>query len=60
MILLIFIYFPPSNLFIIENLNIVGAFDECMTQKLELVSCIEVMKSKWLNYYQNILIIYLL
>ena len=25
------IYYPTTNLFIIERLNIVGAFDECMT-----------------------------
>ena len=53
-------YYPTTNLFIIENFNIVGAFDHCMSQELELISCIQVMKSKWLNYYQNIPIIYLL
>ena len=53
------IYYPIINLFIIESLNILGAFDECMTQESKLVSCIEVMKSKWLDYYQNISIIYL-
>ena len=54
------IYYPTTNLFIIESLNIVDTFDYCMSQELELISCIQVMKSKWLNYYQNIPIIYLL
>ena len=54
------IYYPTTNLFIIESLNMIGAIDDYMTQKLELVQCIEVIKSKWLDYYQNIPIIYLL
>ena len=53
------IYYPITNLFITENLNIIGTFDKCMTEELEWVQCIEIMKSKWLNYYQNIPIIYL-
>ena len=40
------IYYPTTNLFIIETLNIVGAFDERMSQESELKSYIEVMKSK--------------
>ena len=31
-----------------------------MSQELELKACIDVMKSKWLDYYTNIPIIYLL
>ena len=54
------IYYLTTNLFIIENLNIIGAFDNCMSQKPELIPCIKVMKYKWLDYYQNIPIIYLL
>ena len=54
------IYYHTTNLFIIESFNIVGTFDEYMTQEPELVSFIEIIKSKWLDYYQNILIIYLL
>ena len=54
------IYYPTTNLFIIESLNMIGAIDDYMTQKFELVQCIEVIKSKWLDYYQNIPIIYLL
>ena len=53
------IYYPTTNLFIIESLNIVGAFDYRMTQKPELIPCIQVIKFKWLDYYQNIPIIYL-
>ena len=52
--------YRTTNLFMIEALNIVGAFDECMSQELELKACIDVMKSKWLDYYANIPIIYLL
>ena len=54
------VYYPITNLFIIETLNIVGAFDECMSQERELKLCIVVMKSKWLDYYAKIPIIYLL
>ena len=54
------IYYSTTNLFIIESLNIVVAFDDCMSQEPELVPCIQVMKYKWLHYYQNISIIYLL
>ena len=43
------VYYPTTNLFIIEALNIVGAFDECMSQEPELKTCIEVMKSNWLD-----------
>ena len=52
------IYYPITNLFIIESLNIIGAFDEYMSQEPDLKPCIEVMKSKWLDYYANISIIY--
>ena len=45
------IYYLTTNLFIIETLHIVGAFDEYMSQELELKPCTEVMKSKWLDYY---------
>ena len=54
------IYYSTTNLFIIESLNSVGAFDDCITQEPELISYIQVMKSKWLDYYQNISIIYLI
>ena len=45
---------------LLKLLNIVGAYDECMCQELELKACIDVMKSKWLDYYANMPIIYLL
>ena len=54
------VYYLTTNLFIIDAFNIVDAFDECMSQELKLKSCIDVMKSKWLDYYANIPIIYLL
>ena len=40
------VYYLTTNLFIIESLNIINVFDECMSQDLELKSCIDVMKSK--------------
>ena len=54
------VYYRTTNLFVIEALNIVGAFDEYMSQELELKTCIDVIKSKLLDYYANIPIIYLL
>ena len=30
------VYYPTTSLFIIKALSIVGAFDECMSQELEL------------------------
>ena len=33
---------------------------QCISQKPELETCIEVMKSKWLDYYANFSLIYLL
>ena len=44
----------------IETLNIVSAFYDCMCQEEELKLCILVIKSKWCDYYANIPIIYLL
>ena len=40
------VYYHTTNLFIIEALSIIGAFDECMSQESELKPCIEIMKSK--------------
>ena len=54
------IYYPTTNLFMIEALNIVDALYDCMSQEEELKSCIEVMKAKWYDYCANIPIIYLL
>ena len=53
------VYYPTTNLFMIEALNIVDALYDCMSQEEELKSCIEVMKAKWCDYYANIPIIYL-
>ena len=33
-------YYPTTNLFMIETLNIVGIFYDCMYQEKELKSCI--------------------
>ena len=54
------VYYPTTNLFMIETLNIVSAFYDCMCQEEELKLCILVIKSKWCDYYANIPIIYLL
>ena len=40
------VYYPITNLFMIEALNIVGAIYDCMCQEEELKPCILVMKSK--------------
>ena len=53
------VYYPTTNLFMIEVLNIIGALYDCMSQEKELKSCIEVMQAKWCDYYANIPIIYL-
>ena len=53
------VYYPTTNLFMIETLNIVGAFYNCIYQEEELKPCILDMKSKWCDYYANIPIIYL-
>ena len=53
------VYYPTTNLFMIEALTIIGVFYNCMCQEEELKPCILVMKSKWCDYYANISIIYL-
>ena len=40
------IYYLTTNLFIIKSFNIVSAFNDCMSQELDLVPSIHVMKSK--------------
>ena len=54
------VYYPTTNLFMIEALNIIGALYDCMCQEEELKPCILVMKAKWCDYYASIPIIYLL
>ena len=54
------IYYPTTNLFMIEALNIVGVFYDCISQEEDLKPYILVMKAKWCSYYANISIIYLL
>ena len=58
--MILLIYYLTTSLFIIEVFNIVSTLYECMSQKSELKPCIEVVKSKWLDYYANIPVIYLL
>ena len=53
------IYYLIINLLIIKSFNIVDAFDDCMTQEPGLIPCIQVIKSKWLDYCKNISVIYL-
>ena len=40
------IYYPTTNLFMIEALNIVGALYDCISQEKDLKSYILVMKAK--------------
>ena len=54
------IYYPTVNLFILEALNIISTFYDCISQDEDLKSCILVMKSKWCSYYSNMPLIYLL
>ena len=51
------IYYP-TNLFIIESINIVTTFSECATDE-QLCPRIDVMKLKWLDYYRYFSSIYL-
>ena len=54
------VYYPTTNLFMIEALNIISAIYDCISQEEDLKPCILVMKAKWCYYYTNIPIIYLL
>ena len=54
------IYYPTTNLFMIQALNIVSELYNCISQEENLKPCILVMKAKWCSYYANIPIIYLL
>ena len=40
------IFYLTTNLFIIETLNIIDAFDNCMSQDPDVIPCIQVIKSK--------------
>ena len=57
------VYYPTSNLFLVECLNIVGTLHEhansTNVNDLILFEVINVMLKKWLNYYKNISLLYL-
>ncbi|KAK3218131.1 hypothetical protein Dsin_012101 [Dipteronia sinensis] len=53
------VYYPTTNLFIIESLNIAGAFAHCESDS-ELHESITAMKDKWLEYYKEFPNIYLI
>ncbi|KAK3228632.1 hypothetical protein Dsin_000513 [Dipteronia sinensis] len=53
------IYYPTTHLFLIQSVNIAGAFSECELD-VQLSECVAAMKKKWLQYYKEIPNIYLL
>ena len=53
------VYYPTTHLFIIESLNIAGAFAYCDSD-IELVEAVNAMKVKWLDYYREFPNIYLI
>ncbi|KAK3222295.1 hypothetical protein Dsin_009320 [Dipteronia sinensis] len=53
------VYYPTTNLFIIESLNIAGAFAHCESDS-ELHESVTAMKDKWLEYYKEFPNIYLI
>ena len=52
------VYYPTTHLILVEFINIVGIFDECEND-VQLQHTILAMKRKWLHYYMEIPIIYL-
>ncbi|KAL5844173.1 hypothetical protein ACOSQ4_010131 [Xanthoceras sorbifolium] len=52
------IYYPTSHLFLFETLNIVGALNEC-AQINKLTPCVYAMRDRWINYYRDIPVIYI-
>ncbi|KAK3229851.1 hypothetical protein Dsin_001732 [Dipteronia sinensis] len=53
------VYYPTTNLFIIESLNIASAFAHCESDS-ELHESVTAMKDKWLEYYKEFPNIYLI
>ncbi|KAK3226038.1 hypothetical protein Dsin_005900, partial [Dipteronia sinensis] len=53
------VYYPTTNIFIIESLNIAGAFAHCESDS-ELHESITAMKDKWLECYKEFPNIYLI
>ena len=44
------VYYPTTHLFLIQSVNIVGAFNDCDFD-VQLSPCVAVMRRKWLQYY---------
>ena len=53
------VYYPTTHLFIIESINIAGAFYHCESD-ISIGEAIHAMKLKWLDYYEEIPNIYLI
>ncbi|KAK3211571.1 hypothetical protein Dsin_016277 [Dipteronia sinensis] len=53
------VYYPETNLFIIESLNIAGAFAHCESIS-QVYESVTAMKEKWLEYYKEFPNIYLI
>ena len=53
------VYYSTNNLFIIESLNIAGAFAHCESD-IEFAEAVNDMKVKWLEYYREFPNIYLI
>ena len=58
------VYYPTAHLFLLESLNIVGTLDEHVDSgdpnDIVLLEAITVMKVKWLNYFREIPLLYLI
>ena len=58
------VYYPTAHLFLLESLNIVGTLDEHADSDdpndIVLLEAITVMKVKWLNYFREIHLLYLI
>ena len=53
------VYYPTTHSFLIQCVNIVGAFNDCDVD-LQLSPCVDAMRRKWLHYYEQIPNIYML
>jgi len=52
------VYYPTTHLFIIEGLNIAGAFAHCESD-IAIAETVNAIKVKWLDYYKDLPNIYL-
>jgi hypothetical protein len=53
------VYYPTTHLFIIESINIAGAFAHCESD-ISIGEAVHAMKLKWLDYYEEFPNIYLI